>query len=126
MKLLGYLLLCLGLGTTVFAETIASPGVKYDSESDVFQKGQWEGTVGAVAFFSPYFATKGRPTHDYALAVFDVGYMLSDVKECGFARGNFEVLGELFGGPVYVGRGNYVAGMTLWGRYNFVQPDWKV
>ena len=124
MKLFGLLALLSGLTFNVLAEPITAPDLSLKAE--VFQKGQWEAGGGGAVLFSPFAATKNRPTHDYALAVVDVGYMLSDIKEWGWARGNFEVLGELFGGPVFVGRGNYVAGMTLWGRYNFVQPGWKV
>jgi opacity protein-like surface antigen len=126
MKFIGSVLIFAALASSTFAEPIASSGMKYDGAEDHFQKGQWEGTVGAAVFFSPFAATKHRPTHDYALAVFDVGYMLCDVKEWGFARGNVEFLGELFGGGVFVGRGNYVSGFTLSGRYNFVQRDWKL
>ena len=125
MKLFGLFALFSALAFNALAdEPITAPSMSL--KSDVFQKGQWEAGGGAAAFFGPFAATKNRPTHDYALAVGNVGYMLSDVKEWGWARGNFETLCELFAGPVFVGRGNYVAGMTLWGRYNFVQPGWKV
>jgi lipid A 3-O-deacylase len=135
MKFLTTACVLLAMASPLFAQTNSvsetktsetdAPSIKYDTAEDVFQKGTWEFGAGGAVFFSPFSATKNRPTHDYALAVFDAGYMLTDVKEWGWARGNFEFVGELFGGGVFVGRGNYVAGMTLWGRYNFVQPGWK-
>lgn len=130
MKFLTTALALIGLISTLSAQTNDAPEIKaeikYDVAEDVFQKGTWEFGGGAAVMFSPFGATRSRPTHDYVLVVADFGYMLSDIKEWGFARGNFEFVGEVFGGPVFVGRGNYVAGMTLWGRYNFVQPGWKV
>lgn len=119
------LLALVAAAISVSAEPVAAPGVSYDKVGDAFHKGAWEIGAGAAVMFSPFGATQSRPTHNYALAVGQLGYMLTDIKEWGPARGNFEVVGELFGGGVFVGRGNYVTGMTLWGRYNFVQPDWK-
>src|SRR5688572_14200986 len=116
MRFFGFLVLFIGLAASLNAEPITSSGMNYDSD-EVFRAGQWEASVGAAVFFSPFMATKNRPANDYVLAVFDVGYMLSNIKEWGPARGNFEILGELFGGPVVTGdHGNYVAGFTLWGR----------
>jgi hypothetical protein len=107
-------------------ENINSPHLTYDTPGDVFRAGQWEASAGGAVLFSPFAATESRPTHDYALAVIDMGYMCSGVKEWGPFRGNAEVVCEAFGGPVFIGKGNYVAGMTLWLRYNFVQEGWKV
>jgi len=125
MRFLGFFALFIGLAARLSAEPITSSGMNYDSDG-IFRAGQWEASAGVGVFFSPFLATKGRPANDYVLAVFDVGYMLSNIKEWGPARGNFEILGEVFGGPVVTGdHGNYVAGLTFWGRYNFVQPGWK-
>ena len=48
------------------------------------------------------------------------GYILSDVKGRSWYRGNFEIVGEGFGAAIWEGSGSYIAGMTVWGRYNFV------
>lgn len=122
MKFLKVLLLTL-LSTGSLAAQPISSGMSYD---DAFAAGKWEVTAGGAAFFSPFSATRNRAVYNYALAVVDAGYMLTDIKEWGPARGNVELVGELFGGPLFQGRGNYVMGMTLWGRYNFIQPDWRV
>ncbi len=46
--------------------------------------------------------------------------MLGDVKARAWWRGNFEVAGEGFGSAIFEGPGGYIAGGTLWLRYNFV------
>ncbi len=40
--------------------------------------------------------------------------------------GNFEGLVEVFGNGVFSDRGNYLAGSTLWLRYNVVPLGWLV
>ena len=98
-------------------ETDAGEGGRYDA---YFRRRAWEGMVGVAGMFSPVVATRGRPQLDYAVAVGQVGYMLTEVAGRGVWRGNWEVVGEVFGGGIHAGRGSYVSGMTLWGRYNFV------
>jgi opacity protein-like surface antigen len=61
-----------------------------------------------------------RPTIDYSFTSLQLGYMLGDVKGRGWCRGNFELVGEGFGSAVFEGPGGYIAGGTLWLRYNFV------
>jgi hypothetical protein len=48
--------------------------------------------------------------------------MLNDPWSLGLLSGNFELMGEVFGGPVVTGPGNVLAGASLVFRYNFVQP----
>jgi lipid A 3-O-deacylase len=126
MKFIGSILAIVALAPAVFAEEITSPGVKYDSVEDVFQAHGKEGSFGVSVLFSPFAASRNRPTYDYAMAVGQLGYMLTGIHGAGPLRGNVELVGELFAGGVFVGHGNYVGGITLWGRYNFVQPDWKI
>ena len=125
MKLLVTVLI-LGVALPAFAETIEAPTMKYDGADEKFHRDRWEITTGAAVYFSPFGATHNRRTADYALAVADAGYMLTDVKEWGVMRGNVEMIGEVFGGGIFEGKGNYVAGFTLSPRYNFVQPGWKI
>jgi Lipid A 3-O-deacylase (PagL) len=91
-----------------------------------FHERRMEATLTSGAMFSPFLATKGRPDIDYTLSECQIGRMLSDVKEAGFLRGNFEFVGQVFGGGVFDGAGNDVSGMTLWLRYNFVPKDWHL
>jgi opacity protein-like surface antigen len=51
--------------------------------------------------------------------------MLSGVKGSGVFRGNFELVGEGFGSAIFEGSGSYIAGMTIWMRYNFVSQSWR-
>ncbi|MBA4146607.1 MAG: acyloxyacyl hydrolase [Verrucomicrobia bacterium] len=127
MRFLGAVVLLLwgGTGFIQAQDSITAPDITYKT-SDAFRPGTYEVTAGAAVYFSPFVATHNRPTFNYAVAVVDVGYMLTEIREWGVARGNLEVLGEVFAGGVFVGHGNYLAGLTAWLRYNFVQPDWKV
>jgi lipid A 3-O-deacylase len=70
--------------------------------------------------FSPFGPSRNRPTINYTLTSVQVGYMLGSVKSNGWWRGNFELAGEGFGSAVFDGPGGYIAGGTLWLRYNFV------
>ena len=93
--------------------------------ASLFSQGRWEGSLDAGLLFSPVIATYQRPTINYTITSLQVGTMLSDVKGSGWVRGNFEFAGEGFGSAIFQGPGRYIAGMTLWCRYNFVQPDWR-
>ena len=85
-----------------------------------FRSGGIEATAGEGIMFSPFVATLNRPTLNYELTEFQLGYMLTPVRGSCFWRGNVEVVGSAFGGPIVEGRGSYVAGATAWLRYNFV------
>ena len=85
-----------------------------------FQKGLFETSVGSGAMFSPFATGLSRPTLDYTVTEVRLGYMLTNPSGSNYLRGNFEVLGSLFGGAIFEGEGNYVSGMTCWMRYNFV------
>ncbi len=86
----------------------------------VFGGGRYEAALTGGAYFSPFLALNGRPTINYSFTSVQLGYMLSDVKGDGWWRGNFELAGEGFGSKIFQGPGNYIAGGTLWLRYNFV------
>ena len=90
-----------------------------------FAYGRFEGTLTSGVMFSPFIANGGRPTINYTISEAQVGYMLGGGAEEGWCRGNFEVVGEGFGSSIFEGSGNYIAGLTFWGRYNFVQPSWR-
>jgi opacity protein-like surface antigen len=76
--------------------------------------------------FSPFLATGGRPTINYTITEVQFGYMLSDVKGHGWLRGNFELVGEGFGSAIFEGSGSFIAGITVWMRYNFAPPGWRL
>ena len=119
-------LLLAGLAMPALAEETVRLGRWADGVDVLFTKGNWEGMAGGAVMFSPVGAVGGRPAVNYVVAVGQAGYMLTGVRGSGLWRGNFEAVGEVFGGSVYQGRGSYVTGLTLWGRYNFVPQDWRV
>jgi opacity protein-like surface antigen len=64
--------------------------------------------------------SRNRSPIDYTSTGLQLGYMLGDVKGDGWWRGNLELAGEGFGSTIFRGEGNYIAGGTLWLRYNLV------
>jgi hypothetical protein len=100
------------------------------STNAIAAKGLFEGANYELAFnngvlFSPFVASHERPTINYTMTEIQFGLMLSDVKGHGVFRGNFELVGEGFGSAIWQGPGSYIAGMTIWIRYNFVPPGWR-
>jgi len=89
-----------------------------------FERGRYEAGFTGGALFSPFVANRNRPTIDYTVTGLQLGYMLGDVKRKGWWRGNLELAAEGFGNAVFEGPGGYIAGATLWLRYNFV-PRWS-
>ncbi|HEV2207478.1 MAG TPA: acyloxyacyl hydrolase [Verrucomicrobiae bacterium] len=120
-----------GIATVVFvmalcgsqAQSVQNPDA--EDFADFFGAGQYEASINAGALFSPFIATYQRPTINYSVTSFELGYMLSNVKGRGLLRGNFEMLGDLFGDAIFKGNGSFITGVTIWGRYNFVQPGWR-
>lgn len=93
--------------------------------SDNFQRNKYELSLSSGIMFSPVGADRERHTVNYTLSGLQLGWMLTDVNDAGWLRGNVELAGEAMGGTVFKGRGSYLAGGTFWVRYNFVQPDWR-
>ena len=109
------LLACLAsLGCPVVAEDTVPPGQPAEAAGVFFAKGNWEGMAGGAVMFSPVGAVGGRPQLNYSVAVGQAGYMVTEVRSSGLLRGNFEAVGEVFGGGIYEGRGTYVSGLTLY------------
>jgi len=97
---------------------------EYDqSFTSLFEHGRSEITLTSGVLFSPFLATRNRPTINYTMTEQQFGWMLTDLIEAGWFRGNFEIAGEGFGSGIFTGRGNYIAGATAWLRYNFVPPQ---
>ncbi len=113
-------------GAIVFvtAGTIAH-GDELGPIEDLFSSGRHEASLNTGVLFSPFIANGGRPIINYTITEAQFGYMLGGGLHHGALRGNFEVLGEGFGSAIFEGSGGYIAGMTLWARYNFLQPEWR-
>jgi opacity protein-like surface antigen len=87
---------------------------------DNFRRGWREVGFGGGTYFSNLDPAPNRPNSDYAIGYAQLGYMVTKPSGPGWLRGNFEVAPEVFGAGVFHGPGHYVAGGTLWFRYNFV------
>src|SRR6266853_4294075 len=96
------------------------------SSEGLFEHSRYEATLTSGVLFSPFLATGGRPTINYTITEVQFGYMLSDVKGHGWLRGNFELVGEGFGSAIFEGSGSFIAGITVWMRYNFAPPGWRL
>ena len=122
----------LPLRVTLFASMVFGgtepppiPPVK-ESASDVFAKGSHEFQNVAGVF---YFFDRGDndgPAIDLAVDSIRLGIMLSSPHGSGFFAGNWELLGEVFGGGNFHGPGSVETGGTLIFRYNFIQPNARV
>jgi lipid A 3-O-deacylase len=93
---------------------------------EFFAHGKYEATLSSGVLFSPFGSPESRPVINYTISSVQLGYMLSDITEAAFLRGNFEIAGSLWGSAVYKGPGNYLAGGTFWARYNFVPRGWRL
>lgn len=88
-----------------------------------FRAGERELTAGGMVMFSPWMPLSRRPTINFTGAFAQLGYMLSDADDDGKWSGNFEGLVDGYGASIFKGRGNYMAGTTVWVRYNIMPPS---
>ena len=91
-----------------------------------FARHRWDLENVGGAFFLFDRGGNARPAIDYALLSTRLGVMLYDPCGPGILRGNVEFLGEVFAGPIFYGPGNVAGGVTLFLRYNFIQPKARV
>ncbi len=110
----------------VCASVASAKAGEQDSFSDNYQSGRYELTLSSGVLFSPIAVVNNRPTLNYTLSTLQFGWIFTDVRGPGWLRGDWEATGEVMGGAVFDGKGSYIAGGTLWLKYNFVQPDWRV
>ncbi len=87
-----------------------------------FAKGshEFQNVTGVFYFFDR--GDNDGPSIDLAVESVRLGLMLSNPRGSGFLAGNWELLGEMFGGGIFQGPGSVEAGATLFIRYNFIQP----
>ena len=122
----GYIIFVLLVGLAAGAAE-SSPAVPASfSIESLFERSRYEASLDSGVLFSPFVATKNRPTINYTITSLQLGYMITDVNDAGWLRGNFELLADGFGSRVFKGVGSYVAGATLWLRYNFVPPTCRL
>ena len=93
------------------------PFVRGANELEIDVGGYWSiGTKGDAT----------RPDTGFALGTISYGWMLSDVQGDGCFRGNWEFLLSAFGGGIFDGPGDGLAGANFSFRYNFVQPQARI
>ena len=121
------LTLSLSLCLAVFAQNdLTTTNNDSTSTDSLFEKGDWEITLNSGALFSPFVAVNGRPTVNYSMTAVQIGKMLNNPSDDLWWRGNWEFVGELFAGTIFKGHGNYLAGNTLWLRYNFLPENCRI
>lgn len=107
-------------------QQVAPPGKESKAVIfDPFEKGNKEFQAGLGMYFSLNSGGEKRPTLNDLDLNLRLGWMLTSPAGDGAFRGNFELLGELFGAAVVEGPGDVILGGTVLLRYNFVQPDSK-
>jgi hypothetical protein len=118
------------IGQQLFAQD-SKPDFANDTKislEDHFNRGWHEATIGG-GFEMTCVTGEGRPIVNYAMGYANVGYFFYDVAGSGVIRGNLEFLPEVFGAGIYESPsagGDYIAGGTLYLRYNFIQKGWRV
>jgi opacity protein-like surface antigen len=102
------------------AQTNSATSAEGFSLDDNFKFGSREFSLGVAPMFSPIGNDMNRPVVNWVEGFVQLGYMVTDIHGSGFLRGNIELVGEAFGGGIYEETGNYVAGGSILGRYNFI------
>jgi hypothetical protein len=87
-----------------------------------FTRGVRELQVGSGLFISENYFDPLRPQMNDVDVTTRLGWMLTDPVLEGIFRGNFEFVTEIFGGGFVKGPADGLAGVTLFLRYNYVQP----
>jgi lipid A 3-O-deacylase len=103
-----------------------APANETFSIDDNFRHGWHEATIGSAVFYSDLVRRFDRPNLDYVTGYGQIAYTVTSPGSDGFFRGSFQLAPEIFGAGITHGSGNYIAGATLWFRYNFVQPGWRL
>jgi opacity protein-like surface antigen len=116
-KTIRRIILAINLGLA--AVTAAAQDFETTSRTNLFAHGESEVTLANGVMFSP-MGNVHRPTVNYTVTEMQFGYMLSNAKGDGWWHGNFETALSGFGSAIYDGPGDFIAGATLWLRYNFV------
>jgi opacity protein-like surface antigen len=105
------------------AQTNSTPSDGSFSLDDNFKFGSCEFSLGVAPMFSPIGNDMNRPVINWVEGFAQLGIMVTDIHGRGFLRGNIEMVGEAFGGGIYEETGNYVAGGSIMGRYNFIPQN---
>ena len=124
LKHLAFCLL-LALNSSGFAgsEQPVPPAAKETVHGSLFTRGARELQLSAAGHFSMNNRGVKRPELNDLTASLRLGVMLDDPSGSGFLRGNFEFLGEVFGGSIFEGPGDGLVGANILLRYNFLAAE---
>ena len=115
------------LNAQVFSDGYkGTTGEEHFTIDDQFHPGRKEANFGVGTLFSPMVVTQGRPTVDYTFGYAQLGFMVTEIAGSGILRGNLELAPEFFAAGIYENTGHYIVGGTLYIRYNFIQPGWRL
>lgn len=100
------------------------------SVDDKFQPGWHEASIGSSVYISDLIVGYNRPDINYASGFIQTAFTLNSpgngMAGEGPLRGSLQLAPELFGAGIFHGPGSYIAGGTIWLRYLFVRPGWRV
>ena len=108
----------------VAAQSSTASGETF-SVDDNFRHGWHEATIGSAVYISDVVQRFDHPDVNYWAGYAQLAYNVTSPSSDGFFRGSFQLAPEIFAAGIFHGQGSYVAGATLWFRYNFVQPGWR-
>jgi lipid A 3-O-deacylase len=121
------MLLCLNVSHSCAQTTNGwSPLSQGFDADDLFASGRYEGGLTTGVLFCPVGNPQNRPEINYVTTGVQLGRMFGGVRGSGILRGSVEVAGEAFGNAIFEGPGSYIAGITVWFRYNFVPRGWRL
>ena len=94
----------------------------FDCANPIFQPG----VTSTQVLFGAYYSSSLGPTiraFDYTLLTIRHGWMLTGPTEFFYLPGNWEFLCDVSGGLMTSDYGNWLAGSSLYLRYNILKPD---
>jgi len=109
-----------GLAALLIGCVVNQAGANDAFADGLFRRGQFEASLINACLLSPALPAANRSKVGYTLTELQIGWMLSDPSGPVPWRGNWEIVAGGFGGAVLQGRGNYLSGLTVWLRHNFV------
>lgn len=108
-------------------QTCRADSIGTFSADDEFQSGWHEASVGSAVYITSVDRANNRPDINYASGFLQAAYTItSPGTSDGLFRGSLQLAPEVFGAGIFHGPGSYVAGGTIWLRYNFIRPGWRV
>jgi len=104
------------------ADDVSKPNPHFSSSLFTEDRISLQFSLGAL--FSPVGFASRTDVFNYAQFNVRLGWMFSSPSDSqSIFRGNHQAIFEVSNSYIWKGFGNYIGGITLLYRYNFVQPD---